>query len=73
MPKRALSSVLWFASAWVAYEILWSLTGVPRLIGPIIAAAVATFVALDPFTLFWPVERPARTTAPAIGSSQLQS
>jgi hypothetical protein len=52
MWKRALSAILWFAATWVAYEIVWSLTGVPRLLGPVIAFGAATFVTLDPFGAF---------------------
>lgn len=47
MMKRTLAAVLWFGAAWFGYEILWSVFDVPRLIGPILAAAVATLVSLD--------------------------
>ena len=62
MPKRALAAVLWFAVAWVGYEIVWSLTGVPRIAGPVLAFAVAALVTVDPMALFWPREtRPSAT------------
>lgn len=54
MNKRAVASLLWFAMIWVAYEILWSVTGVLRPIGPVIAAAVAAVVAVDPLGALWP-------------------
>jgi hypothetical protein len=54
MTKRALSSVIWFFAVWLGYEIAWSLIGVPRALGPVIATAIAAFVAVDPMTLFWP-------------------
>jgi hypothetical protein len=54
MPKRALAAILWFAVAWVGYEIVWSLTGVPRIAGPVLAFAIAAFVTVDPMALFWP-------------------
>jgi hypothetical protein len=54
MPKRVVASLLWYAAVWVAYEIVWSLTGIPRAFGPIIATAVSAFVAVDPAGLFWP-------------------
>ena len=54
MSKRALAAFLWFSATWVGYEIVWSLTGVPRLAGPVIAFAVAAVVTLDPMALFWP-------------------
>ena len=53
MSKRAMAAFLWFAATWVGYEIVWSLTGVPRLAGPVIAFAVAALVTLDPMALFW--------------------
>ena len=61
MPKRALAAVLWFAVAWVGYEIVWSLTGVPRIAGPVLAFSVAALVTVDPMALFWP--RMTDTTA----------
>lgn len=54
MTKRASAAALWFAAMWVGYEIAWSLFGVPRVAGPILAAAVSVFVALNPAGLFWP-------------------
>jgi hypothetical protein len=54
MMKRTASALAWFAAVWVAYEIVWSLTDAPRLVGPIAAFVVAAFVVLDPAHLFWP-------------------
>ena len=62
MPKRAVAGVLWFASVWFGYEIVWSLTGIPRLAGPIIAFAIAAFVTVDPKALFWPRSTNATST-----------
>jgi hypothetical protein len=53
MQKRAIGSVLWFAAVWLTYEVVWSLTGVPRTIGPVLGAAVAILVTLDPTGWFW--------------------
>lgn len=39
---------------WVGYEIVWSVAGLPRMIGPILAASVAMIVVVDPLHLFWP-------------------
>jgi hypothetical protein len=61
MPKRALAAILWFAAVWVGYEILWSLTDVPRIAGPIVAFAVAALVTVDPMAFFWP-----RSTMPSV-------
>ena len=52
MSKRAVVSVLWFAAIWVGYEVVWSVTGAPRLVGPIVASVVAVFVGVDPMRLF---------------------
>ena len=53
MPKRALAAFLWFASIWFAYEVIWSLTGVPRVLGPLMGAAAAIVVTIDPTGWFW--------------------
>ncbi len=50
---------------WVGYEIAWSIAGFPRLIGPILAAAVAMIVVVDPLHLFWP--RPEATADTPVG------
>jgi hypothetical protein len=60
MPKRALAAFLWFASMWFAYEVIWSLTGVPRVLGPIMGAAAAIVVTLDPTGWFWSRTKPGR-------------
>jgi hypothetical protein len=72
MSKRAVVALAWFAAIWVAYEVLWSVTGVPRVIGPILAAAVSGVVTVDPLGLFWPraaaprrAVGPVRTTIPS--------
>jgi hypothetical protein len=54
MSKRAVASVLWFAATWFTYEIAWSMVGLPRMAGPILAAALAMTVLVDPLHLFWP-------------------
>jgi len=68
MSKRALAAFLWFSATWVAYEIVWSLTGVPRMAGPVIAFAVAALVTLDPMALFWPRATSASPTGRSLGS-----
>ena len=61
MPKRALAAFLWFASIWFAYEVVWSLTGLPRVLGPIMGAAAAIVVTVDPTGWFWSRTKPARS------------
>jgi len=48
MRKRAIAGVLWFFSIWAAYEVIWSVAGVPRLIGPILGLLGAGIVVVDP-------------------------
>lgn len=64
MTKRLIVAFLWFSAAWFGYEVVWSLAGVTRLAGPVVASAVATFVAVDPMTLFWPRSSEAVGTKP---------
>ncbi len=71
MVKRAVASILWFMAIWYGYELAWSIAGVPRIVGPILAACVAGFVANDPFGLFWP--RPVPEPASAPGPSAVAS
>jgi hypothetical protein len=54
MLKRTSAALLWFAAVWVGYEIVWSLTDAPRVLGPILAGVVSAFVVLDPLGQFWP-------------------
>lgn len=56
MLKRAAAASLWFLATWVGYEIVWSLTGVPRIFGPLLAGVVALIVTVDPLRIFWPVQ-----------------
>lgn len=62
MLKRVAAAFLWYAMVWVGYEIVWSIAGVPRLIGPILAAVVAMMVVVDPLHLFWPRAEAAADT-----------
>lgn len=68
--KRLIAGPLWFISFALMYELLWSLTGVPRIAGPVIALAVGVTVWIDPMHWFWPVATD-RTTA-VMPSSALQ-
>jgi hypothetical protein len=68
MSKRALAALLWFATIWVGYEIVWSMTGVPRMVGPVLAFVVSALVTTDPFGLFWSADADP-TVAPVRASS----
>lgn len=54
MSKRALAALLWFSAGWLGYEIVWSVTGIARMGGPILAFSLAAFVTIDPLGVFWP-------------------
>jgi hypothetical protein len=60
--KRLIAGPLWFISFALMYELLWSLTGVPREVGPAIALLVGVTVWIDPMHWFWPVA-PNRSSA----------
>lgn len=70
MNKRIAAAVLWFFACWTAGSFLTYTVGISPLIGPIIGAAAAGLVALDPRGIIW--ARPAeaaraatsRTSAP---------
>ena len=70
MSKRALAAVLWFAAAWVGYEIVSSVTELPRLLGPVVAFGVAALVTLDPFGTFWSRTRAAVSRPGSIEAEQ---
>jgi hypothetical protein len=53
MRKRAVAGLLWFFSIWAAYEVIWSVAGVPRPIGPILGLVLASLVVIDPTGRFW--------------------
>lgn len=52
--KRLIAGPLWFIAFALMYELLWSLTGVTRLVGPVIGLVVAATVWVDPLHLLWP-------------------
>ena len=60
--RRLIAGPLWFISTWCLYELLWSLTGIPRLVGPVLGLTVAGLVLLDPWHLFW--SQGSDTTSP---------
>jgi hypothetical protein len=68
--KRLIAGPLWFLAFWLMYELLWSLTGVPRLMGPVIGLVVALTVWIDPIHLFWPVR--SNRLAASMPASALQ-
>ena len=54
MVKRSVVALLWFVAVWCMYDLVAYFAGTPRLLGPVIGAALASFVGVDPLSLFWP-------------------
>jgi hypothetical protein len=70
--KRLIAGPLWFISFALMYELLWSLTGVPRELGPVIALVIGVTVWIDPMHWFWLASPEASATAgpsPALQAS----
>lgn len=65
MKKRLTAGSLWFIAIWFGYEIMWSLVGIPRMIGPMLAFVVTSLVVADPAGLFWPAPARKATVARA--------
>ena len=65
MKKRLMAGSLWFVAILAMYELAWSLLGIPRPVGPILAFVISALVVADPANLFWPASAPARSQAPA--------
>lgn len=72
MSKRAVAGLLWFFSIWATFELLWSVVGVPRLIGPILGLVAASLVVVDPTGRFWG-RSPLAVNVPRWSGRRLQS
>ena len=69
MVKRIACALVWlFAVAW-AFNYVAAYTGLPQIVGGVIASAAAVFVAADPFHKLWP----ARVSAPTAASVTLST
>ena len=65
MARRTIVSALWFASVYLAGEVIWSVAATPRSLNLIIAVGAAAFVFVDPFRLFHPrSERAVASVSP---------
>ena len=53
MTKRVVAAFLWFYIVWVAWNVVAYVTGLSILFGPVVAAAVAAFIACDPMHRIW--------------------
>ena len=63
MKKRALAAMLWFYTGWYAGAMLAEFIGVSPVLGPLIGAAAAGLIVIDPRRIIWT----ARTAT--VGSS----
>jgi len=63
MNKRVLATLLWALTTLCFYELAWSLIGVPRMIGPMLAVATGALVYADPLRLLWQSKSPVRRIA----------
>ena len=70
--KRLIAGPLWFVSFALMYELLWSLTGVPRMAGPVIGLMICAAVWIDPMHWFWSTA-PKRATAARPSSLQVSA
>ena len=53
MKKRLAAALLWFYVTWYAWALVVSITGMPELVGPVLGAALAAFIAGDPMHRIW--------------------
>ena len=53
MKKRALASLLWFYAIWYAGAMVAHVLNVSPALGPILGAAAAAIVAVDPRRVIW--------------------
>ena len=67
MTRRIVASALWAFAIYSGGELAWGLLGVPRVVGPVLAIAIASFVLFDPTKRIWgaePTRRIARIPEP---------
>ncbi len=53
MKKRTVAALLWFYTGWYAGALLAEMIGVGPALGPIIGAAAAGLIAVDPRRIIW--------------------
>lgn len=60
MTKRFVAALLWFYTGWYAGALLADLFGISPALGPLIGAAAAGLIAVDPRRIIW--KRPEAAT-----------
>jgi len=64
MNKRNLAAILWFFAGWMAAGGVFSITGLPLNLGPLVGLAVAALIWWDPAHAIWPRQQPTRRVRP---------
>ena len=62
MARRTLVSALWFASVFLAGEVVWSIAATPRILNSIVALSMAAFIFVDPLGQLHPREQRENAT-----------
>jgi hypothetical protein len=62
MVKRVGASVLWLLSVGWGMNYVSAIVGAPPIIGLTLSLAIAAFIGIDPFHIFWPTAAPMAVT-----------
>lgn len=65
MTKRILAAILWFYTGWYAGAMLAEFIGVSPSLGPIIGAAAAGIIFMDPRRMIWTARAVRSASAPS--------
>lgn len=63
MKKRVLAAMLWFYAGWYAGAILAEFIGVSPVLGPLIGAAAAGLIVIDPLRTIWTTRTAAASSS----------
>lgn len=63
MKKRTLAALLWFYTGWYAGALLADFIGVGPALGPIVGAAAAGLIAVDPRRVIWNAQAAVAATS----------
>ncbi len=64
MTKRILAAILWFYTGWYAGAMLAEILSVSPALGPIIGAAAAGIIFMDPRRMIWTARAVRPASAP---------
>jgi hypothetical protein len=70
MKKRSLAAFLWFYAGWYAGALIADFLNISPLLGPVLGAALAAFIAGDPRHLIWKDKAEVATTADTEASAE---